>query len=96
MEEAKNEVVEGIVVPENGGTTRLVSSLDEPLTVRIGMAFVLDKKIIRECKSREEVVMYVLDVLLKNHTNLLPLADQLRKEVLGAPSLIIPSGRLPR
>lgn len=94
-EELKKKEEKKSKVPENGAQRNLEAAT-EPVAVAVQLHLLLDKVILRECKNDQDVICYLLDILLKSSNQFVGLAAALRKDALGKPELYIPNRRIER
>lgn len=74
--------------PENGSKPEVVV---EPTVLTLKMDLLLDKKKIRELGNRQDIILYLLDTIIRFSDQFGGLAEALLKEARGEPRLIIPS-----
>jgi hypothetical protein len=67
--------------------------IQDALVIEIMMRLVLDRDKIKLYEP-EKIVLYMIDTMLANYTQLNPLAQKIKDEVMGTPKLLIPSRRL--
>ncbi len=71
----------------------ILEKIEDPLVLTLNLKFWLDKQKIKNYEP-DKIVLYIIDCFLANSENLLPVAEKVKKEVMGKPRLIIPSGKL--
>jgi hypothetical protein len=91
-EEKKEEDLKKLIAEAGNGKGKL-EGIEEPIILKLQLSFWLDRQKIKDYEI-DKIVLYLIDCFLRDHEQLVPIAEKLKHEVMGKPRLIIPSSKL--